>query len=225
MSLIKNDINGSVTTLKTFFDTCVSAGFLSNVTIENDSELIIKDANNNTLCIFSFQSTSENSVCIIDIYIDANTVVHPSSAYWSQAIIATAYLCDNGIYLEFYRSDNFSRFSIIIAKTNQNKIGFLYSTAFDSSYGDSTMNYRNIKCVTWGDNADGGTTTDEGTVNNQTVFCPIPTQAKSFNTSYLVNCYRISHSPLFTYRVKEISLNNETYLTNGYYAIKENNEV
>ena len=220
MDLTRFDINGSVTAMKEFFDACVTAGLFASVTLTDDTDLTIKDANSNTLCTFEFQGTSTDQVCVVTVYPAANTAAIPSSAYWTGAVISTAYLCDNGAYIEFYRAANNSRFPIIMAKTNRGRLAFLYSMANDSSSGDASMNYTSIKCIAWGDETTGGLTTDAGIANNQTVLCRIPTQAKPLETSYLTDCYRISHAPAFSYRVKQIMINDKVYLTNGYYALE-----
>ena len=221
MELTRFDINGSAAAMKTFLDACVTAGLFADVTLTDDTDLTIRDADGNTLCTFAFQGASADQVCIVTVYPDADTAALPSSAYWTGAVISTTYLCDNGAYIEFYRAANNSRFPIIMAKTNRGRLAFLYSTANDAGAGDMTMNYTSIKCIAWGDEASGGLITDAGVLNNQTVLCRVPTQAKPLDTSYLADCYRISHAPAFAYRVKQIRINDRVYLTNGYYAIAE----
>ena len=221
MELTRFDINGSAAAMKTFLDACVTAGLFDSVTLTDDTDLAIKDADGNTLCTFEFGGASADQVCVVTVYLDANTTTLPSEIYWTGTVITSAYLCDNGAFIEFYRSAYNSRFPIIMAKTNHGKLAFLYSTQTqDATVGASILNYTAIRCVTWGDGATGGTKTDDGTVGNQTVLCRIPTQAKQLDISYLTDCYRISHAPVFAYRVKQIMINDTVYLTNGYYALK-----
>lgn len=131
-------------------------------------------------------------------------------------------MCDNGIILDTTYTRNVTRgFGVLIAKTNNDKLAAIFS------YGDTVSTtenylYKQIQHVALGDNTTSATTTTiTPEAANQTVLVPFATNADLTDVSYCPNAFYMPTGQYYSMGLGRFELAESTYITNGYWAIKE----
>lgn len=131
-------------------------------------------------------------------------------------------MCDNGIIMQSSYSYYGSRLAgILITKTNNNKLAFIFS------YGDQTSStenylYTKLQHVALGDNTTMSTTTTfTPEAGQQTCLVPFATNANIGDTSYTPDAFYILINPNYAMGMGKFIMGADTYISNGYWAIKD----
>jgi hypothetical protein len=123
-------------------------------------------------------------------------------------------MCANGALIRCGASSTQSDF--IITKTNNNKTAFVY---FQGNVTQLTRN--NFRVVAWGDTTPDTTRSYTATEANQTQFVPFCTDAALGDVSYTPNAFYIPVGQHFNMGIGKLTMDGVDYLTNGYWAIKD----
>lgn len=195
MAITRTYINGDMTVLQTAIQ---SLGFFASVTL-SDNTITCKDENENT--VFTIGSSAAS------IYADAT-----HSITTSFNTITNAYVTSKGIFI-----NNNSDKPVIIAKTNNNKIGGAIRT------GSELWTY---SVCAW-DDALPLTQTFNFMENSddvspqQTIFCPVPTHNQFGETSIFDGVFA---TPWNEYRYMGVftdKTSGKQYVSNGYIVLME----
>lgn len=226
MAITKEVINGDFTKLATFL---TNSGF---VTAVNDSGTV--------KCYDDENLLAEITLPAVKLY--WKDCVSPLSITWSYMgaeAIKMAFSCSNGVMLTFHTSDGWTTAGytayMFITKNNHDDITFVCTPSPSYIYIPAQRG-----CVTsfiplaW---------TDDGTIcnptstqwnfmgfqineavpglHNQSALVPFPTYAKPGVISYTPNAGFFLISPSYTVGEGVIQYDGHNYLTNGYWAIKD----
>ena len=126
------------------------------------------------------------------------------------ADLAYAYVCSFGVMLQFglnYGNPG----CILFSKTNQGKTAIVCCNNL----------YTTIYRVAYGDVAQTNTLTFTPVTGNQTQLVPFCTDSQMNAVSYTPNAFYIPYGQYYTMGYGAIKIDNQTYLTNGYWAIKD----
>lgn len=118
-----------------------------------------------------------------------------------------AYTCENGAMIHVS-----SNIWILITKTNNGRTAIIGTTGGNS---------QGIPCVAWGDAAPYSTLTYTPRSGEQTQLVPFCTDAPYQTTSFTPNAYYMPVGQYYTLGAGRLIIGNTAYLTNGYWAIKD----
>lgn len=152
-----------------------------------------------------------------------NNAIEYSDSYeliassWPTQVIG----CDNGfLTVGRYGLNGSSRFALLVAKTNNGKPAIIFNR-----YGSATDNqvfYNGVKHVAFGDSPTMSTTTTfTPEAGQQTMLVPFATNADIGDVSYTPNAYYLPMCQNYTSGIGKFSIGSDTYITNGYWAIKD----
>ena len=211
MAITKTAINNDYSTLQSFLQ---SSGLFASVELGTDA-VTMKDADGNTLATISDNSGSAQ----ITAYADASNSV--AGNYSTNGRPQYAYKCTNGIMLQIFNptpgSGNTNwKATILIAKTNNNKIAFIFSKDLKQDFSNLTEYY----CVAWGDDVISINTFTAKTLE-QTLMCPFCTNATMGEQSYTPNAFWLPFGQYYNMGYGKLTDDGTTYLTNGYWCIKD----
>lgn len=133
--------------------------------------------------------------------------------------------CDNGfLTVGRYGLNGDSRFALLVAKTNNGKPAIIFNR-----YGSATDNqvfYNGVKHVAFGDSPTMSTTTTfTPEVGQQTSLVPFSTNADIEEVSYTPDAYWIAMSANYSMGIGKFRMGGDTFISNGYWAIKDNQSV
>lgn len=202
MAITKATINGDFSVLQSFLQ---SSGLFGSVELGTDI-VTMKDGDGNTL------ATIETGLTI-RAYINSSTSA--SVSYFNSGYILYGYKCTNGVLL-FVTGTSGYQGHILISKTNNNKVAFVFSSA----HASTTIVYTTYYCVAWGD-YDTSTFTFTGKSAEQTLMSPFCTNANMGETSYTPNAFWLPFGQYYNMGYGTLTMNGVTYLTNGYWCIKD----
>lgn len=135
--------------------------------------------------------------------------------------------CDNGVILDGEISDGsgYSRsFAMLFAKTNNDKIAIVFPSALSATAGQQYKNALNH--VALGDSTTMSTTTTfTPEAGQQTSLVPFSTNADVEDVSYTPNAYWIAMSANYSMGMGKFRMGGDTFISNGYWAIKDNQSV
>lgn len=200
MAITRTVINNDYSALQSFLQ---SSGLFGSVELGTDA-VTMKDADGNTLATIGTGIT-------ITAYSNATTSASATYYYNVSQTIGYGYKCANGVLLSVTASGGKSAY-ILIAKTNNNKVAFVFSNAWNAN----TVFY----CVAWGD-ADVSTFTVTTKASGQTLMCPFCTNANMGETSYTPNAFWLPFGQYYNIGYGTLTMNGVNYLTNGYWCIKD----
>lgn len=130
--------------------------------------------------------------------------------------------CDNGLIIEFQYEWNVTRGQgILISQTNNGKLAVIFSPGGEVP---SSTNYRytQLRHVALGDSTTISTTTTFTPESaNQTVLVPFTTNADLTDVSYCPNAFYMPTGQYYNMGLGRFELAESTYITNGYWAVKE----
>ena len=202
MAITKTTINGDFSVLQSFLQ---SSGLFNSVEL-GTGIVTMKDGDGNTL------ATIETGLTI-RAYIDSSTSA--SVSYFNSGYILYGCNCTNGVLL-FVTGTSGYQGHILISKTNNNKVAFVFSSAHSVSPNPYTTYY----CVAWGDD-DTSTFTFTGKASEQSLMCPFCTNAIMGETSYTPNAFWMPFGQYYNMGYGKLTDDGTTYLTNGYWCIKD----
>ena len=224
MAITKEVINGDFTKLATFL---TNSGF---VTAVNDSGTV--------KCYDDENLLAEISMPAVKLY--WQDCVSPLSITWSNmgaTAIKMAFSCSNGVMLTCHSSDTWTTgytAYMLITKNNHDDITFVCTPIPDNLATTGRGCVTSFIPLAW---------TDDGTIcspalnkwnfmsfqikedvpglHNQSALVPFPTYAKPGVISYTPNAGFFLISPSYTVGEGVIQYDGHNYLTNGYWAIKD----
>ena len=180
-------------------------------------------SNENIIFKIEYISTVSKSV-FLRLYFDATNTI--SASYISYLIYdnTKSYTTSNGGLLQISTSEGNS--ILLFAHTNDGRTGI---SLFD--YGSSVYN---LHSVAFGDDIiykenvfslyyNQATNGSYSNLTSSTTFCTIPTVGKGIlaEPSYLLNAYWIPFGQIIQGTFRKMIIGNDTYITNGYIALKD----
>lgn len=190
------------------------AGLFGSVTYSS-SKLTATDKDSHT--ILEITAASCKAYRAASSYIESNMA---SSGFGTTDVIA----CDNGVILKTSYTYNISRsFGVLIAKTNNdNRLAVIFSAGGTDST-DANYAYTALKHVAWGDSTSitPTTTTFAPEAGQQTILCPWGTNPDTGQTSYTPKAFYLPTGQNYSQGIGKFILGADTYITNGYWAIKD----
>lgn len=205
MAITKDYLNTSdLNTLATWMRTNLVPDYFAAVTYDS-SIITCTDADGNTLLTFDSNG--------VTAYKSAanNTAMYSSAPQsWTYACMSA-----NGAYL--VGTTIFGSVAcMIIAKTNNGKTAIITSD-------ESTANVcrSNIKRVAWGDTIPDTTHAFNVYTENQTQLVPFCTDAALGTASYTPDAFYMPVCQNPSMGIGKLTLDGTDYLTNGYWAIKD----
>lgn len=217
MAITQTYLNSSIAELKLFLGTLVPKYFASVVyTGNNNTGITCKDSDGNTI----FTVAVDNGNWTYTAYADSQNFVSKTSG---SAKPIYGYVCNNGAMILGSNSAISDaagiRGSVVVSKTNNNKTGFVIA-AGSSSTSDL---YSNVVTGVWGDVTPLTSSYNYGlgvTNHTQTQMFPFVTHCALGEKSYFPNAFFI---PVAQTRAAfgELVADGVSYVTNGYWAIKD----
>lgn len=152
-------------------------------------------------------------------YIDSEYIVGAFNATFNLI------MCDNGIIIDFsYYFNGNCKGAILIAKTNNDKLAIIFSRGGSGVTTDYA--YKQLKHVALGDSTTMSTTTTFTPESGyQTSLVPFSTNADVGEVSYTPNAYWIAMSANYSMGIGKFRMGGDTFISNGYWAIKDNESV
>ena len=216
-----------ITSLMPFFNELANIGVIANVTYDDDANptaIICRDSNENIIFKIGYLSTTNKNV-VPRLYFDATNTIKTNFSSYSIYDNTKSYTTSNGGLLQI--SGTTSGNSILLfAHTNDGRTGI---SLFD--YGSSAYN---LHSVAFGDdiiykensfslNYNQATNDSYSNLTSSTTFCTIPTAGKGIlaEPSYLLNAYWIPFGQIIQGTFRKMIIGNDTYITNGYIALKD----
>lgn len=218
MAITQTYLNSSIAELKLFLGTLVPKYFASvEYTDNNNTGITCKDSDGNTI----FTVAVDNGSWTYTAYADSQNFVSKTSSY---AKPVYGYVCNNGAMIVCANnaiSDATGiRGSVVVSKTNNNKTGFIISGAMSASASDL---YNNVVTGVWGDviPLTSNYSYSSGVTNHtQTQMFPFVTHCALGEKSYFPNAFFIPVAQTRTV-FGELVADGVSYVTNGYWAIKD----
>lgn len=134
--------------------------------------------------------------------------------------------CDNGVIIDATYYQNVSRkFGVLISPTNNDELAIIFSYG-GTTTNDSNYLYTQIQHVALGDSTTMSTTTTfTPEAGQQTSLVPFSTNADVEEVSYTPNAYWIAMSANYSMGIGKFRMGGDTFISNGYWAIKDNESV
>lgn len=127
--------------------------------------------------------------------------------------------CDNGILFENTYNGSSGKIMVCITKTNNDKTAIVFSANSTSTVSGY---YTGIRHTAWGDSPTLASTTGfTPEAGQQTVLAPFATNAEAGAVSYTPNAGYLPMHTLYRSGINKFILGTDTYITNGYWAIKD----
>lgn len=129
--------------------------------------------------------------------------------------------CDNGILFEntYSASGGTGKIMVAITKTNNDKTAFIFSGNSSSTVSGY---YTALRHVAWGDSPTIVSTTtftpEEGLQTKLSAFC---TNTEIGTTSYTPNAGYLPMHTMYASGIGKFILGADTYITNGYWYVKD----
>lgn len=208
MAITKESINSQdISVLAAWMLTHLVPDYFAAVTLE-DSTITCTDADGNTLLTISGTST-----IVLNAYKSASNVFTVSRAGVGACDYCTA--CANGAFIVWRQATagNPMQQALLITKTNNDKTALVFSGA---------ANYAgNVYCVAWGDAMPNNVRAYTPLTANQTQLVPFCTDTALGDVSYTPNAFYMPIGQYFTAGFGALTIDGVTYMTNGYWAIKD----
>lgn len=130
-------------------------------------------------------------------------------------------MCDNGIIIAAafqYAGYGARYFSVLISKTNNESMACIFSVGSSAT----TILYTAVQHVAIGDSTTLSTTTTfTPESGQQTCLVPFATNAEIGTTSYTPDAFYIPMNPNYAMGIGKFVMGADTYISNGYWAIRE----
>ena len=137
--------------------------------------------------------------------------------------------CDNGFMLSGKVEDsslNQKNFAFLCAKTNNGKPAIIFQS--DLSRSGANVYTQTLHHIAFGDTTSTTmftTTTFTPEAGQQTSLVPFSTNADVEDVSYTPNAFWIAMSANYSMGVGKFRMGGDTFISNGYWAIKDNQSV
>lgn len=215
-----------ITSLMPFFNELANIGVIANATYNDDANptaIICRDSNENIIFKIEYSSPPSKSVTPY-LYFDATNTIETGYTSYSINNNTKSYTTSNGGLLQI--STSYGNSILLFAHTNDGRTGislFDYqSSAYDLhsvAFGDDII----YKGNTFSLNYNQATNGSYNNLTSSTTFCTIPTVGKGIlaEPSYLLNAYWIPFGQIIQGTFRKMIIGNDTYITNGYIALKD----
>ena len=216
-----------ITSLMPFFNELANIGVIANATYNDDANptaIICRDSNENIIFKIEYSSPPSKSVTPY-LYFDATNTIETGYTSYSINNNTKSYTTSNGGLLQISATSNANSI-LLFAHTNDGRTGislFDYqSSAYDLhsvAFGDDII----YKGNTFSLNYNPATNGNYNKLTSSTTFCTIPTVGKGIlaEPSYLLNAYWIPFGQIIQGTFRKMIIGNDTYITNGYIALKD----
>lgn len=152
-------------------------------------------------------------------YLGVNFAEFPHHSYPTIDLIG----CDNGFMIKcktFDTSYNAKEFAALFAMTSNSKPAIIFPSALSSTA--NAQYTTGLNHVAFGDSATIATTTTFTPESaQQTVMTPFATNADVGDTSYTPNAFYMPMGQNYAQGMGKFLLGADTYITNGYWCIKD----
>ena len=213
MAIKRASLNGAVA-VATWLNANATA-FFSSVTCEGSgSSATVKmyDKDNNE--VFRSYSQYCQAYRASGNYIQSSAIMSTADRFANSEVI----LCDNGFILVSNPSGS-SHWALLISQTNNGKLAIIFSDAAATSYTPYTTD---IQHVALGDSTTIATKTSfTREVQQQTSFATFCTNADAGVPSYTPKAFYMPVSQVYGNGMGKFIIGTDTYITNGYWAIKD----
>ena len=183
----------------------------------SDDVMTLTDKYGNTIL-----TAKQNSSGYVYAYRTADSYISASMSTAAFSGTTDIIACDNGIIIDANYTQNTSRkMGILITKTNNDKLAVIFS------YGGTTSTtanflYTSLQHVAWGDSTTMSTTTTFTPESaQQTCMTPFITNADVGDVSYTPNARYLTAHSSYASGIGKMLLGTDTWITNGYWAIKD----
>ena len=183
----------------------------------NSAEMTATDADNNTVWTVKIGNGGYfRAYRAADSYIGVEISSFPNTAMKNIDCI----LCDNGLIVDtaVLSGGNGRNFAFMIAKTNNEKLAFIFRSTFD---GTANNQYKNsIAHVAFGDSATIATTTTfTPESGQQTIMTTFATNADITQVSYTPKAFYMPMHSAYNSGIGKFLCGGKVYITNGYWCI------
>ena len=204
MAVTKTFLDDSVSLVADFLS---STGLFNNVTV-NGNAITCTDPDN--IGVFIIEKTNDYGwrfTANINGGHSYQNEYTRTSLYWG-------YACINGAILVLSDGGLQDRnFSLLISKTNQNKIAFIIPASFAER--------NTLHCIAYSDTYPVQEYNISPSVSEQTILSPFITNAAIGTTSYTPSAFYIPYGEYVGRGYAKFIMNGITYLTDGYFAISD----
>lgn len=130
--------------------------------------------------------------------------------------------CDNGCIVVSNTEGGSTAIGLLFALTNNNKLGCIFNAAAADTSGVKTFLRSGIQHTALGDSTTISTgTTYTKEAQQQTSFATFCTNADAGVASYTPKAFYMPVSQVYDNGVGKFIIGTDTYITNGYWAIKD----
>lgn len=203
MAVTKTFLDGSVSLVADFLS---NTGLFNNVTV-NGSAITCTDPDN--IGVFIVEKTDDYD-WRFTVNINGG---HTYQKEYTNTGLNWGYACANGAILVLNTGSQDNKFSLLISKTNQNKIAFLIP--------DSFVLRTKFYCIAYSDIYPVTEYNISPSVSEQTILSPLITNAAIGTTSYTPNAFYIPYGEYVGRGYAKFIMNGSTFLTDGYFAISD----
>jgi hypothetical protein len=212
MAITKSYINGDASALAEFLN---DSGLFGAVT-ESEGVITCLDENiNNPVYVLSDINNS-NRLTIQTYYNNGeSSTTNGWSGYSTKP--AYAYKCVNGVLIDVYSTYGWSYGAVLMTKTNNNEYCIVYS----SDLAQDTSIYTSYKAIAYNDVDPMSANSFSSNTKNQTVIAPFATNNDGSKASFTPNAGMILFGQYYSSGYGSLNMGGTTWLTNGYWAIKD----
>lgn len=191
-----------------------AAALFGSVTYANN-KITATDKDGNT----AFEFIYNNNYPIIRAYSSASSYVDSDYVIGANNSTFNLIMCDNGVIIDFaYNFNGNCKGGILIAKTNNDKLAFVFSRGGSGVTTDYA--YKQLKHVALGDSTTMSTTTTfTPESGQQTNFCTFCTNADIMDVSYTPKAFYLPMHSAYNSGIGKFLSGGKVYITNGYWAI------
>lgn len=218
MAITQTYINGDSIALTAFLQRLVPEYFAS-VTYDSENKVItVKDADDNVLLKLDFNSNGSS----FGVYAYVDETNYIKNTVYSSFMCEYGYITKKGAMIDLKASStSFIKGILLITKTNNGKTAFVFNTNMTNSSTETNM--RSVYSVTWGDALPVNVISITYNTFSQIVITSFPTNNAYGTTSYTPDAGFMTFSQSFIAKGSygSIIIDGVTYLTNGYWALKD----
>lgn len=209
--------SASYSGLASWMQTNLVPGYFAAVTYDSGTNTVTcKNGDGDTVLTIA----GSNSTLNVTFYIDGSANV--ARGYQYNDTIAAAYACTNGALLHFsYTYGGMYGTDILITKTNNEKPAAVFPCDAAMSVGTAAALNSGIRACAVGDETVGSDFSFTAQSQNQTQLVPFATAAQYDAQSYTPNAFYCPVSQHYSAGIGKIVSDGVTFLTNGYWAIKD----
>lgn len=210
MAISKIYINSNTTTLKDFL---LDSGLFDSVTVSSNT-VSCYDSDSNLVATINNNTSYGNVITTLYANNSLNTgnITHTGN-------ITYGYKCNNGIMLRVYNSSGDYNNTIMFSRTNGGKIACVCS--IQNASQTTGANHLSFWAIANGDVSPLNSYSFSKNTRNQTSIIPFMTCNDLSASSYTPNAGYIPNGQYYNMGYGSIVIEQTTYLTNGYWVIKD----